>query len=91
MYAIRSYYGNKLEYTFSNKRWLEPEEMQIEENSPERFGLGFHIPRMFDKVIDIKKCYLQEEPSNSIRLAIKQYALDRITSYNVCYTKLLRG
>jgi len=70
------YYRNKLEYTFSNKRWLEPEEMQLEEGSVERYGLGFHIPRMFDKVIDIEKCYLQDEPSNSIRLAIKKYALE---------------
>ncbi len=70
------YYRNKLEYTFSNKRWLEPEEMQMEEDSIDRYGLGFHIPRMFDKVIDIEKCYLQEEPSNSIRLAIKKYALE---------------
>ena len=75
------YYRNKLEYTFSNKRWLEPEEMQLEEDSLERYGLGFHIPRMFDKVIDIKKCYLQEEPSNSIRLAIKKYALENGLSF----------
>lgn len=70
------YYRNKLEYTFSNKRWLEPDEMQMEDDSINRYGLGFHIPRMFDKVIDIEKCYLQEEPSNSIRLAIKKYALE---------------
>jgi len=75
------YYRNKLEYTFSNKRWLEPEEMQLEEDSLERYGLGFHIPRMFDKVIDIQKCYLQEEPSNSIRLAIKKYALENGLSF----------
>ncbi len=70
------FYRNKLEFTFSNKRWLEEDEMQLEENSIERYGLGFHIPRMFDKVIDVEKCYLQEEPSNSIRLAIKDYALN---------------
>lgn len=70
------YYRNKLEYTFSNKRWVEEHEMDIAQESTERYGLGFHIPRMFDKVIDIKKCYLQDEPSNSIRLAIKKYALD---------------
>ncbi|MGQ1784262.1 MULTISPECIES: 23S rRNA (uracil(1939)-C(5))-methyltransferase RlmD [unclassified Saccharicrinis] len=69
------YYRNKLEYTFSNKRWVEEHEMDIPQDSVERYGLGFHIPRMFDKVIDIEKCYLQEEPSNSIRLAIKKYAL----------------
>ena len=70
------YYRNKLEYTFSNNRWVEEHEMDIPIGSTERYGLGFHIPRMFDKVIDIKKCYLQEEPSNNIRLAIKKYALE---------------
>ncbi|WP_068472823.1 23S rRNA (uracil(1939)-C(5))-methyltransferase RlmD [Saccharicrinis aurantiacus] len=70
------FYRNKLEYTFSNKRWLDNDEMQMEEGSLERYGLGFHVPRMFDKVIDVKKCWLQDEPSNSIRLAIKKYALD---------------
>jgi 23S rRNA (uracil1939-C5)-methyltransferase len=78
------FYRNKLEFTFSNKRWLEENEMQIDENSVERYGLGFHIPRMFDKVIDVKKCYLQEEPSNSIRLAIKEYALKNdITFFDI--------
>ncbi len=75
------YYRNKLEYTFSNKRWLEPEEMQMEEGSVERYGLGFHIPRMFDKVIDIEKCYLQDEPSNSIRLSIRKYAIENGLSF----------
>ncbi len=69
------FYRNKLEFTFSNKRWLHNDEMQLEENSVERYGLGFHVPRMFDKVLDIEKCYLQEDPSNSIRLAVKKYAL----------------
>ncbi len=75
------FYRNKLEYTFSNKRWVEENEMQLPEDSIERYGLGFHIPRMFDKVIDIKNCYLQEEPSNSIRLAIKKYAIDNGLSF----------
>ncbi len=70
------FYRNKLEFTFSNKRWLHADEMQVEEDSIDRYGLGFHVPRMFDKVLDIEKCYLQEEPSNSIRLAIKKYALE---------------
>ncbi|MCW3785732.1 23S rRNA (uracil(1939)-C(5))-methyltransferase RlmD [Plebeiibacterium sediminum] len=70
------FYRNKLEFTFSNKRWLANSEMEIAEDSKDRYGLGFHVPRMFDKVIDVKKCYLQDEPSNSIRLAIKAYALE---------------
>ncbi len=69
------FYRNKLEFTFSNKRWFETKEDEIPEDSTERYGLGFHVPRMFDKVVDIEKCYLQDEPSNSIRLAIKDYAL----------------
>ncbi|MBN2165777.1 MAG: 23S rRNA (uracil(1939)-C(5))-methyltransferase RlmD [Marinilabiliaceae bacterium] len=69
------FYRNKLEFTFSNKRWLTYDEINsgIEINDAE--GLGFHIPGMFDKVVDIKNCYLQKSPSNEIRLAIKEYAL----------------
>ncbi|MCW3807653.1 23S rRNA (uracil(1939)-C(5))-methyltransferase RlmD [Plebeiibacterium marinum] len=78
------FYRNKLEFTFSNRRWFENSEEVVAEDSPERYGLGFHIPRMFDKVIDVKNCYLQEEPSNSIRLAVKKYALDnKLTFFNL--------
>jgi 23S rRNA (uracil1939-C5)-methyltransferase len=69
------FYRNKLEYTFSNKRWLTKEEMQQEKIISDREALGFHIPGMFDKILDIKECYLQPEPSNSIRLAIKDFAV----------------
>jgi 23S rRNA (uracil1939-C5)-methyltransferase len=66
-------YRNKLEFTFSNKRWLPYEEMnEANFNQP---GLGFHVPRLFDKVIDIKECHLQPDPSNSIRLAVKEFAI----------------
>ncbi len=69
------YYRNKLEFTFSNKRWLTKEE--IDDDSPKnRDALGFHIPKMFDKIVDVETCYLQKDPSNAIRLAIKQYAID---------------
>lgn len=70
------FYRNKLEYTFSNKRWLTKEEIESEETIERENALGFHIPKMFDKILDIKNCYLQPEPSNSIRLAVKQYALE---------------
>lgn len=70
------YYRNKLEYTFSNKRWLTQEEIDSGEDYAKRNALGFHIPSMFDKILDIETCYLQKEPSNKIRLEIKQYALD---------------
>ncbi len=77
------YYRNKLEFTFSNRRWLTKEE--IADDSPKQMNaLGFHVPKMFDKIVDIESCYLQEEPSNKIRLAIKQYALDnRLTFFDL--------
>lgn len=69
-------YRNKMEYAFSNRRWLEEEEIQSE-GSIERRGLGFHKPQMWDKIVDIQKCYLQAEPSNRIRNAIKAYAIEK--------------
>jgi 23S rRNA (uracil1939-C5)-methyltransferase len=92
------HYRNKLEYTFSNKKWLtreeiENKELQFSASSSEtgsngesltRNALGFHIPGMFDKVLDISTCYLQEEPSNSIRLAVKEYALkNNLTFFDI--------
>ena len=69
-------YRNKLEFTFSNRRWIEAGE-DPESLSPEdRVGLGFHVGRFFDKVLDIKKCYLQPEPSDAIRLFIRKYAVE---------------
>ena len=71
--AQTTYYRNKLEYTFSNMRWLTREE--IEDNDElSRNALGFHIPRRFDKILDINHCWLQGDPSNEIRLAVKAYA-----------------
>jgi len=71
--ANTTYYRNKLEYTFSNMRWLTREE--IEDNDElSRNALGFHIPRRFDKILDINHCWLQGDPSNQIRLAVKAYA-----------------
>ncbi len=77
------HYRNKLEYTFSNKKWLTQEQIDDKGNvfsnsagSPNsRNGLGFHIPGAFDKVLDVNKCYLQDDLSNKIRLEIKSYAL----------------
>ncbi|MCG8579252.1 MAG: 23S rRNA (uracil(1939)-C(5))-methyltransferase RlmD [Bacteroidales bacterium] len=70
------FYRNKLEFTFSNNRWLSEQELQSDETIEHRNGVGFHIPGMFDKVEDVKKCHLQKDPSNAIRLAIKDYALE---------------
>ena len=69
------YYRNKLEFTFSSKRWIES--LTEAENLPaeQRTGLGFHIAGLFDKVLDIEHCYLQPSPSNEIRLFVKQFAM----------------
>ena len=64
------YYRNKLEFTFSTRAWrTNPDDIQ-----PEQGALGFHIPQMFDKVLNIEHCALQTEPSNAIRLAVRDYA-----------------
>ena len=70
------YYRNKMEFSFSNKRWLTAKEIQ-EEEIIQRQGLGFHKPNMLDKVVDIQHCHLQAEPSNKIRNAIRTYALNQ--------------
>lgn len=69
------FYRNKLEFSFSNKKWLSAEEIKAPEAVENKNALGFHIPGMFDKVLNIENCYLQPEPSNSIRNAIREYAL----------------
>lgn len=69
------YYRNKLEFTFSNRRWILSGE-DAESLSPiQKLGLGFHISGFFDKVLDIEECHLQREPANAIRLFIKDYAI----------------
>lgn len=75
-------YRNKLEFSASDKRWLSAEEMEAEtEFTP---GLGFHVGKFFDKVLDINRCHLQPEPSNAIRLFIRKYALEHgIPFYNL--------
>jgi len=70
-----TFYRNKLEYTFSNKRWLTEEQIKSGESISDMEGLGFHIPGMFDKVLDIHKCWLQDDISNRIRLAVREYCL----------------
>lgn len=90
------YYRNKLEYTFSNKRYLTREELLKRDTEKEKASessegsqvsptggdlegafegaLGFHVPRIFDKVVDIKTCYLQQEPNNAIRNFVREFA-----------------
>ena len=67
-------YRNKLEYTFSDKRWLTREEVNSDNDFEKEDALGFHIPGLFDKVLDIRECHLQPAPSNAIRDAVRRYA-----------------
>ena len=69
------FYRNKMEFSFSNSRWLSLEEIQSETTIEQRNALGFHIPGMWDKILDIEKCHLQEEPSNRIRNEVKRFAI----------------
>ncbi|OFX67439.1 MAG: 23S rRNA (uracil-5-)-methyltransferase RumA [Bacteroidetes bacterium GWE2_29_8] len=69
------YYRNKLEFTFSNKGWLDKETFST--GIPFKEALGFHVRGMFNKIVDLKECYLQAEPSNSLRNAIKEYSLSK--------------
>ena len=81
---LTRYYRNKLEYTFSSRRWILDDE-DPESLSPEqRVGLGFHVGKFFDKVLDIEHCWLQPDPSNDIRLFLKRYAVEHgLEFYNL--------
>ena len=79
-------YRNKMEYTFTHQRWLSIEDMQAQQEGRtiETRGLGFHVPSKFDKVLDINCCHLQAEPSNEIRLATRDFAIQNdISFYNL--------
>ena len=79
-----TYYRNKLEFTFSQRRWIFDDENAEALSEQEKYGLGFHVGRFFDKVLDVKHCWLQPEPSNAIRLFIKNYALEKgLTFFNI--------
>ena len=72
-------YRNKLEFTFSNRRYLLPGEITASEGAdiPQSNALGFHVPRLFDKVVDINTCHLMDEPTNSIKNTIRNFALQQ--------------
>ncbi len=74
-------YRNKLEYTFSNKRWLTKEEISSGRKIEHENALGFHIPGLFDKVLNINECHLQPEPTNSIRNSVREYAIENGLSF----------
>jgi 23S rRNA (uracil1939-C5)-methyltransferase len=73
--AKTEFYRNKLEFTFSNRRWLTHQEMDTLKEDLVESALGFHIPGLFDKVIDIHKCWLQHDVSNQLRNAVREHAL----------------
>ncbi|WP_369752265.1 23S rRNA (uracil(1939)-C(5))-methyltransferase RlmD [Flavobacterium sp. WC2409] len=68
------FYRNKMEFSFSNSRWLTEKEIDSTEDLGNRNALGFHIPKMWDKILDINKCHLQEDPSNAIRNEVRDFA-----------------
>lgn len=78
------FYRNKLEFSFSDKKWLTSEEIGTGNEFTKRNALGFHIPGMFDKILDINHCFLQKDPSNSIRNEIKRFADENdFTFFNI--------
>ncbi|MFN3941254.1 MAG: 23S rRNA (uracil(1939)-C(5))-methyltransferase RlmD [Flavobacterium sp.] len=69
------YYRNKMEFSFSDTKWLTPEQIASEEVIDREHALGFHIPKMWDKILDIDHCYLQPDPSNAIRNGLKAFCM----------------
>lgn len=91
--ARTQFYRNKLEFTFADRRWLTREEVAAGDDITAGPAVGFHIPNMFDKVLDIDKCWLQPEPSNAIRLETRRFCLENgYTFHNArSHTGLMRN
>ena len=79
--AHTTHYRNKLEFTFSNKCWLTRDQLNSGEEFHDRNALGFHIPGGFDKVLDIKRCWLQDDICNDIRLYLRNYCIEQGYSF----------
>ncbi|MGG9970850.1 23S rRNA (uracil(1939)-C(5))-methyltransferase RlmD [Ferruginibacter sp. SUN002] len=79
--ADTQHYRNKLEFTFSNKRYLTETEIKSADILPQENALGFHVPRIFDKIIDIEECYLMDEVNNTLRNSIRAYAKENDLSF----------
>ena len=77
----QKYYRNKLEFTFTDRRWLMSKETESDDDIINFNGLGFHIPGRFDKVLDLEECYLQAPPSNDIRNAVNKFAKEHNFEY----------
>ena len=91
--AATRFYRNKLEFTFADRRWLTREEVESGAALDAAPAVGFHIPNMFDKVLDICTCWLQPDPSNAIRLETKRFCLEHgYTFHNArAHTGLMRN
>lgn len=74
-----TYYRNKLEYTFSNKRWLTDRDAVVDPQDMN--ALGFHVPGRFDKILDIEHCFLQQDPSNKLRNSLRDFAIQHGVSF----------
>ncbi|MBI9036122.1 MAG: TRAM domain-containing protein, partial [Bacteroidales bacterium] len=81
--AKTTHYRNKLEFSFSNKKWLVDQNIEEQENGEtmDMDGLGFHVPGRFDKVLDLNVCYLMDEPADAIRLAVRRLAKEN----DICF------
>ncbi|MBT8234714.1 MAG: 23S rRNA (uracil(1939)-C(5))-methyltransferase RlmD [Bacteroidia bacterium] len=75
------HYRNKMEFSFSNQRWLTEDEISEQDTLAHRNGLGLHIPGRWDRVLDLKECLLQADPSNDIRLSLRNFALENEISF----------
>ena len=75
------FYRNKLEYAFSNRKWLIDGAPAGTYGEDEVKGLGFHLPSLFDRVVDVERCHLQADPSNDIRLFVRQFTMEHGLSY----------
>ncbi|AUX17912.1 23S rRNA (uracil(1939)-C(5))-methyltransferase RlmD [Flavobacterium columnare] len=75
------FYRNKMEFGFSSSRWMTPEEINSGEELDNKNAVGFHIPKMWDKILDINKCHLQQDPSNDIRNEIRHFANENNLSF----------
>ena len=82
-------YRNKLEFTFSNKRYLSNEEIKLDSEIPQQNALGYHVPKIFDKIIDITECYLMDEVNNLIRNLLRDFS--RINNYSYYDIKAHEG
>ena len=91
--AKTQFYRNKLEFTFADRRWLTYEEIAAGGDIEPRPALGFHIPNMFDKILDIDHCWLQPDPSNPLRDEIKRYCIENGYSFHNAreHQGLMRG